>query len=159
MTRRDVEAAIEQLIELLDGLDDDVDLECPADDEFSSGWQNEGSQDSLHFGDDCREPDLGFAGIATGWQGEECDDREGGDELEPNGDEGDFDGGEHDCPGFIFGGNEDGGPSRVFGNPLAEMGAAQFDGSGRLEARKALRQLRSRKVVRELLQSCIGAGA
>jgi hypothetical protein len=63
---------------------------------LKSGWLVEGG-----------EPELGWTGHGTGCRdGEPTDDREGDDERAPNEDEGDYDGGEGDAPGFIWGGGD-----------------------------------------------------
>jgi hypothetical protein len=104
------------------------------DDEYSLGWEAEGNQVHLNMSDweadlatteeidqvrrlelsdgwmvQDSEPDLGWAESAgKGIVGpQNClDDRENDDEREEDGDRIDFDGGEDDHPGFIWGGNE-----------------------------------------------------
>jgi hypothetical protein len=75
---------------------DDCDLETSHDDERELGWQNEGSQASLHSSMYDGEPDLGWTGHGIGWRdGEETDDREhdAGDDREIE-----YDGGVEDTP-------------------------------------------------------------
>jgi len=157
---------IDNLIAALDAADADPDLEDTADDEPWLGWveggprdidysnvddrEGDGSDDEYTLGwtDDesaCGklsaagtgtvggelEPTLGFVDHGMGWR-----EGEGLDDAEENGDEGDFDGGEMDAPGFIAGGNEEGPASQSYG--YAPTGPAMFDGSGHEVAHAAL---------------------
>lgn len=137
---------------------DDEGAPC-ADEEHSLGWENEGSQATLrasladaepdlgtteetdqvrrlheHPGvfDRDGEPSLGFAGHGTGWrQGEETDDREGGNELE--GDKADFE----PFLGWSEHQSEHGAQPTGEEFPI-DGGVAKFDGSGHREAETAL---------------------
>lgn len=150
------------------GVTDDREQECEdegaqVDEEYSCGWSNEGSQGGLNAGPEAEpelgwteeidqtrnneqdpnawlcqdgEPDLGFVGHGTGHRpGETTDDREG------NLDDREGDVAEVDAPGFIAGGNESYNvPSCAFSAFGADV-ASEFDGSGYVEARNALRKV------------------
>lgn len=89
LVRRSIEERIEQLIYLLDCVDDDPDLEASGDDEPSLGWNGNGPKRQEE------SADLEF---------DPCDDEDMHDSE--SGDAGDY-----DPPGFIWGGNESGGPA------------------------------------------------
>jgi hypothetical protein len=138
------------------------------DAEYSFGWQNEGSQANLSYPTEAEadlsttegmdqarriieidgwhvqdgEPDLGFVGISTGWRpGEVLDDREDENEHRDDSDDEPTMGWTETCgQGLRIG--VDVSPAYFGYDPdIGDYtgGPAMFDGSGRLDARNALR--------------------
>jgi len=119
---------------------DDCDLEPASDDERELGWQNEGSQASLHISIDDGEPDLGSCGHGTGWrEGETNDDREQENE---HGDSSDLE------PFLGWSEVESHHGAQPTGTefPIECGGPAQFDGSGERIAKKQIKEHKKRKL-------------
>lgn len=127
---------------------DNSDQEPDSDDERELGWQDEGSQASLHSSIDDGEPDLGFCGHGTGWrEGETTDDREQENEHR---DDSDYEN--------TLGWPETYGQGLRVGIDISPSdyeadlqdgdyhgGSAQFDGSGEHIAKKQIKEHKRRK--------------
>ncbi len=108
--RRDraaIVTTIERLINMLDDMEGDPDLEPDADGEPSLGWPDARGLSQLGFVELRGPPNDDREADCEG-EGAQCDDEGAIDaDLEANGDEVDFDGGEDDPPGIIWGGGSD----------------------------------------------------